>query len=166
MKLEAILRCSNKYETATRLRVLLANVYHSQFLEIDEIKDQYDIVMKQIEREELFWHSNVAEKVDRALDRRLRLREQKVGVSSKVSTDKTKSKAPKQSVSKQTNEEFIYCNKFNRGTCTEHNTHTGRFAGRENVTLNHACKKCLREKGIRVGHAEIDVRCPYNANSN
>ena len=58
-------------------------------------------------------------------------------------------------------EEFIYCAQFNRGTCVEAGTHKGRFAGREGVTLNHACKKCLQERGLRVGHAEVDDRCPF-----
>ena len=59
-------------------------------------------------------------------------------------------------------EEFLYCNLYNRGQCTESGSHRGNFGNREGLILNHVCKKCLTEKGARVGHAEIDPRCPYN----
>ena len=155
-ELETILRVESKVEERARLKILLVNMYHAVFLDIEEIKDQYDVCMKMIERDELQWGDDLAGKVDRALDRRSRLNRLRVG---NVKTEKPKQKLQNVVVKK---EEFIYCNLFNKGTCSETNTHKGKFGSRDNVTLNHACKRCLQEKGVRVGHAEIDPRCPYN----
>ena len=88
-KLETIIHTANYDEHDSRLRILLMNIYHSQFLSIKDIKDQYDVVMKQIERQELDRGNNLADRVDRALDRRLCLRDQKIKKNERNTPQKT-----------------------------------------------------------------------------
>ena len=155
-ELETIIRMVDTAEQEARLQILLMCMYHSQFLDIEDIKDQYDVTMKMIERKELNWGDSLGQRVDRALDRRLRLKDRtgKVGEKGvKVTSKGSQSKGK---------EEFIYCNAFNKGVCQETNSHKGKFGMRDGVLLNHACKRCLKEKGVRVGHAEVDTRCLYN----
>ena len=47
------------------------------------------MVMKQIERQELDWGNNLADRVDRALDRRLCLRDQKIEKNERNTPQKT-----------------------------------------------------------------------------
>ena len=163
-ELETIQRMYGSREGLSRIQVLLVILYYSQFLDIKELRDQYDGLMKQIERNELKWSDSLADRMDRALDRRIRLRDQcDCRVSTSVNDRKSREKERSSGRSK---EEFVYCMAFNKGNCAECGTHKGRFAGREGVTLNHACRKCLQEKGLRVGHAEIDDRCPYKIREN
>ena len=64
--------------------------------------------------------------------------------------------------SKDTQEEdFVYCNEYNRGKCPEQNDHFGRFGGKDNVLKHHMCKKCWLEKGAKIGHPSRDDRCPF-----
>ena len=76
-ELETIVRCRHKDEKDARIKILLTNMYYSQFMDIDDIKDQYDVVMKQIERDKVEWNSELSDRLERALDRRLRLNDQK-----------------------------------------------------------------------------------------
>ena len=158
-EIEIILRTKNEAEKLARLNILLMCLYHSQFLDISEIRDQYDVLMKSVERGEYFWVDNLGEKIDRALDRRTRLVDREVKAKSKgLMTTKPVKKVDKQQNRKDS--EFIYCLEFNKGTCPEVGTHIGRFAGKDNVFKNHVCRKCWSEKAVKVGHAEIDDRCP------
>ena len=72
-EIELILRTSSESEKEARLRILLMCLYHSQFLDISEIREQYDAIMKGIERGELFWADNLTDRLDRALDHRARV---------------------------------------------------------------------------------------------
>lgn len=101
--------------------------------------------------------------MERVLDRRLRLRDQHERKISHVSNRKGH-KVECDRIIGRSKDEFIYCMAFNRGDCPEANTHKGKSEGREGVTFNHACRKCLQERGLRVGHAKIDDKCPFNAN--
>ena len=76
--------------------------------------------MKQIERQELEWGEGLADRVDRALDRRLRLKDQQI--KHKPKTNKQEHGSKQQFKSK---EDFIYCNTFNKGRCDEANSHRG-----------------------------------------
>ena len=113
--------------------------------------------MKQVEREEVTWEDDLSDKLERALDRRIRHKEQ-LDRKLNIQTGERKGK-DKQNL--RNREEFIYCAAFNKGNCTEPGSHKGKFGGREGVILNHACKRCLQEKGQRVGHSELDDRCPF-----
>ena len=164
-EIELILRTTNETERIARLKVLLMCLYHSQFLEVGEIREQYDVVMKGIERRELFWADGLADKLDRALDRRARVldKESKNKASVQKIKVKPESKTDSKSKTKQ-QDNFVYCMDYNKGLCTEGGNHLGRFAGRENVLKHHVCRKCFTEKGVKVGHPEIDDRCPIKRN--
>ena len=69
-EIELILRTRVESERLARLNILLMCLYHSQFLDINEIRDQYDVLMKSVERGEYHWVDNLGDKIDRALDRR------------------------------------------------------------------------------------------------
>ena len=155
-EIELILRTGNEQEKQSRLKILLTVLYYSQFLDIKELRDQYDVLMKQIERAELCWSNPLSDRMEQALDRRMWLRDQAEKKSGATGHGDKKSKDK----SGKLKEEFVWCHAFNRGTCPESGTHKGKFAGREGVTLNHACNRCLQEKGICVGHAAIDDKCP------
>ena len=158
-ELELIQETTCEIERSDRTRILTLLMYYVPLLDIADLRDQYDIIMKKVERKELRWGDNLPDRIDRALDRRLRLKDWQ---------DKRKhtvDSSQQQTEKVQHKEEFIYCNAFNRGTCTEEATHRGRFGGREGVLLNHACSKCLYEKGICVGHAAVDDRCPFSSKS-
>ena len=53
-EVELILRTNSEGERTARLKILLMCLYHSQFLEIREIREQYDVIMKGIERGSCF----------------------------------------------------------------------------------------------------------------
>ena len=163
-EIELILSTRSEAEKLARLKVLLICLYHSQFLEMEEIREQYDVIMKRVERGELHWTDNLPDKIDRAMDRRARLTEKSNLVMVKQSTSKSKKikkNKEERPIVKVNSEEFIYCMKYNKGDCLEGNTHTGKFMGRENVLKHHVCRRCFIEKGVKVGHAQIDDRCPY-----
>lgn len=52
-EIELVLRSLNETDGKSRLQVLLVILYYSQFLEISELRDQYDVLMKQLERHKL-----------------------------------------------------------------------------------------------------------------
>ena len=154
-EIELVLREGNVLEVRMPLQILLVILYFSQYMDMKDLRDQYDILMKKVERQELSWSNDLADRLERALERKLHLTEQYMCrnvLSGQSKNAVSRSDKPK--------EEFVYCMPFNKGVCTERNTHRGRFAGREGVVLNHTCHRCLQEQGMRVGHAEIDDRCP------
>ena len=165
-ELELILRAKSDAERLARTNILLMCMYHSQYLDISEIRDQYDVLLKSIERGEYHWVDNLGDRIDRALDRRARVVERE-NVRTKIrnsSSTNNKSNPKKAEVGNNKNRrseaEFIYCLDFNKGVCNEVTSHLGRFAGRDNVMKHHICRKCWSEKGNKVGHPEIDDRCP------
>ena len=164
---ELILCTKGEAKRDARLRILLMCLYHSQFLDVKEIREQYDVIMKGIERGEWFWVDNLTDKLDRALDRRARVLDRQVARSRSVEVRQI----PRGGVSKKNDkvkpeakegfrEEVIYCMDFNKGRCPESGSHVGRFAGRDNVFKLHICQRCWMEKSLKVGHPEIDDRCP------
>ena len=167
-EIETILRTQGEGEKTARLRILLTCMYHAQFLDIGEIRDQYDVLMKGVERGELHWVDNLSDRLDRALDRRARVID-KERVSHFNSKQGSGGNQKNKMVKKGEGEnrpreigEFIYCMAFNKGECTETgSSHPGRFGGKENVTKHHVCKKCFVERGLKVGHPEFDDRCPF-----
>ena len=145
-KIELILRTSSESEKEARLRILLMCVYHSQSLDINEITEQYDAIMKGIERGELFWADNLTDRLDRALDHRARVIDKQnmktVKVLEKTTGLKLKSKKVDDKIKQKGDEETIYCIDFNRGKCTEMQSHLGRFGGHEGVLKQHICRVC------------------------
>ena len=51
-EIEVVLRLQNVQEKTARLRCLLVLLYYSQYLDIKDLRDQYDVLLKQVEREE------------------------------------------------------------------------------------------------------------------
>ena len=140
--IEVVLHLQNVQEKTARLRCLLVLLYYSQYLDIKDLHDQYDVLLKQVEREEAHWGEALWYKLERALDRRIRVKDQLEYKSATSNMNKVVNTAVGNTTKEKgvrTKEEFIYCAQFNRGTCVEAGTHKGRFAGREGVTLNHAC---------------------------
>ena len=52
----------------------------------------------------------------------------------------------------------IYCNDYNKGTCTLSDHHQGKYNGKL-ITRWHICKKCLLEGKERKSHPENDANC-------
>ena len=63
-KIETILHTKSDSERIARLRILQMCMYHSQFVDMCEIRDQYDVIMKGMERGELFWVDALWDRLD------------------------------------------------------------------------------------------------------
>ena len=162
-EIELILRTKTEEEKEARLRMLLIMLYHSQYIDIAEIRDQYDAILKELERKELHWSDKLHDKLDRALDRRARAVERERVCMERDRNYKSKEVKKQETKQKIKDEELVYCIGYNRGTCPEPASHKGRFVGKDNVLKHHCCKKCWIEKGVKANHSEHDKNCPQKA---
>lgn len=159
--------CSDQ-ERMARVGILKYLAYHFAFLDTDELREQYDSIMKRVERGELDWSSNLARKVHKSLTYRREALDRERNLSDAKTRAVDKSKATKVNEKKgektkdKAQEEIIYCADFNRGKCTFSTSHLGKWAGREVMKL-HICRKCLAEDGAKKAHTEMDETCPNKA---
>ena len=156
-ELEIISRV-NGDEHMSRIKLLTMIMYHSQYATFEVIKQQYDMLLKRIEREELEWDEKIELEFDRAMERRIRIE----ALSDSKNTNKN-SKNKELNDKKKKAEDTYYCLDYNKGNCTEPKAHKGKLGTRE-VLKQHICHKCWQEKAIKVGHPEFDDRCPYKSN--
>ena len=49
-EIELVLREGNVLEARMRLQILLVILYFSQYMDMKDLRDQYDILMKKVER--------------------------------------------------------------------------------------------------------------------
>ena len=57
--------------------------------------------------------------------------------------------------------ETIWCKEFNKGTCTQNNSHDQLFQGKV-VKVSHICRKCYTKKREKNKHRESDTQYPCN----
>ena len=156
-ELEIISR-SKGHEHDSRIKLLTIIMYHSQCCRWPVLRQQYDMLMKRIEREEIEWDHDLSQAFDKAIERRLRMgnageREQKIKNVKAPKAGNQNSKSTK-------GDETFYCLDYNKGKCDEPAAHMGRLGNRE-VLKQHICRRCWQEKAQKVGHTEQDPRCPF-----
>lgn len=166
-ELELISRKNCKQEERmARIEVLKYLAYHFAFLDTEELREQYDSIMKKVERGELNWSSNLGKKIHKSLSfRRDTLRQTrelsdaKIRQGDRVKITKPDKKTEKTSVKEKAQEEVIYCADYNKNKCSFSTSHLGRWGGRDVMKL-HICRVCLSENGQKKGHPEGDESCP------
>lgn len=150
-------------ERSARVGILKYLAYHFAYLDTQEIREQYDAIMKKVERGELTWNSKLAKKVNKSLtfrrDARLAERKSLEEHSKRSEAKDKKPKTEKVLEKKGKEEEVIYCADYNRNKCEFSTSHLGKWAGKEVMKL-HICKKCLSEDGLKKAHPETDDKCP------
>lgn len=164
-ELELIARGNcGELERSARIAILKYLAYHFAYLDIGELLEQYDAIMKRVERGELDWDSSLGKKVHKSLTfRRETLNKERI-----IPEQKQKSKDSKEGKVKekkhqtdQNKDELIYCLDFNKGKCAFSTSHMGKWSGREVMKL-HVCRKCLSEDGVKKAHKEGDQVCPHH----
>lgn len=157
-------KCSSQ-EKEARIGVLKYLAYHFAYLDTTELKEQYDALLKQVERGELEWGQNLPKRIHRSLkfrretlnaERKVNDRDTRAGETSKDKITKKENKKEK----KDTSDEVIYCADFNRKKCSFETSHLGKWAGKDVMKL-HICRKCLAEDGVKKAHAEVEDTCPH-----
>ena len=171
-ELELIKRSGiSQEEKDARISVLTTLCYHHSYLDITEIRAQYDATMKRVERGVASWKTLIES--DR-LHNDLAFRAS-VLVREKVSdskSDKSKSSsgqnaaaapynpAKKLDSSKASEAKVHFCADYNKGACIFEDHHPGKLNGKDTY-LYHICKRCLFAEGKhRRSHPESDINCP------
>lgn len=158
--------CGEK-ERQARLGILKYLAYHFAYLDTAELREQYDAIMKRVERGELGWDNNLPKRIHRSLAfRRESVLTERQVTDASTRSGETKSKKGRieksEKAKKEGEDEVIYCADFNRGKCEFSTSHLGKWSGREVMKL-HICKKCLTEDGLKKAHPEGDDKCPKKA---
>ena len=144
-------------ERMARLKVLKNICYHREYLHIEDLRQCYDSVMKEVETGRASWTSNLDDKVHQFCQFRANVitREK---LEKQVGTG-----AGKQHVVKKKEPDIFYCNEYNRESgFTFTGNHEGRFNNKP-VWKLHICKKCYVETREKRNHSECDVNCPKKA---
>ena len=148
-------------ERTTRAKLLKTLCYHQPYLDDKELKDAYDVSLKNIEKGNNKWGED---NLDRDLHQLLEFRanvkyreklnssENKTAKSSHTSTEAT------QKDEKTPRDKPVFCMEYNRGTCKLSDHHEGKFAGKS-VFKMHICRTCLRFNEVK-SHPETDPGCP------
>ena len=175
-ELEVVARLNSEadsHEIKARLEILTTLCYHSAYLDISELKAQYDATMKRVERGAAQWTSNLADRLhhDLAFRAGVLVRENKKKSKSSSDSSKAQSQVSEQKVgggiggvksnSKLPTEvKMHYCQDYNKGSCIHPDNHEGKIGNRD-VTLFHFCKRCLLSSSqLKRAHPETDVNCP------
>ena len=150
-------------EKEARLGILATICYHFCYVDISELKAQYDATLKRVERGVAGWSGDLADRLHQDLafraailarERNTQAPQQKQDKSTKMDqTKKQESKLP-------TEGKIHYCADFNRGSCSFSDNHEGKLNGKD-VLLWHLCKRCLFSEGkLKRFHPETDPDCP------
>ena len=153
-ELELIKR-STDHEHSARIALLIMIMYHSQYAKLELIKEQYDTILKRIEREEIDWEDNIDQLFDKAMERRHRMgviqeaqNKNDKSVDKLEKSSKNKSKNVQGGKSKAGNDDTYYCLDYNRGTCNEPAAHKGKLGTREVLKTTHL-PQMLARKGYK-----------------
>ena len=147
----------SKEERTARVRLLKTLCYHREYLDIAELRDQYDATFKTIERGEFDWVD--VDELDRQLHTKLTFRAT-INARGKETGRQGGTREVKSEPGSDSNR-IIYCQDFNMGKCpfTEH--HEGIFS-KKKVTKWHVCKQCLiQDNYTKRFHPETDPACPF-----
>ena len=156
-------------EKIARLHFLKVLCYHKEYLDVNDLKNQYVANLQAIERGEASWsdYKHLAHQLHTNLTFRatVKSRERENAMVAKleklVAIDGKKSeRKPVKSENISDSGKVIYCMDYNRGVCQFHDHHEGNF-NRKPVTKWHICRKCLLQDGHpRRSHPETDPACP------
>lgn len=167
-ELEVISRRScGEEERQARLGILKYLAYHFAYLDTMELREQYDAIMKRVERGELRWNNNLPRRIHKSLTfRRETIHAERQVTDGNTRSGDAKAKKVRQDKSekskKEVDDEVVYCADYNRGKCEFSTSHMGKWSGREVMKL-HICKRCLVEDGVKRAHTENDDKCPKKA---
>ena len=64
---------------------------------------------------------------------------------------------------RETQNEVVYCGLYQKGTCSETDTHSGDYFGKTGVMLHHICATCLKKEGKKIGHPGNSAECPHRS---
>ena len=148
-ELELILQDHIKpVERAARLHFLCMLCYHKQYLDISELRDQYDATLKNIERGTAGWaefkdlerqlHTNLTFRAT------VKARQPDIPKATPGGTEVKKFSTKEGSGSEPA--KVIYCSDYNKKACPFEDHHKGVF-NKKQVTKWHICSKCFNLKG-------------------
>ena len=161
-ELEIILDETDKIsvkEKEARLAILRAMSYHHEYLQIEELRDCYDSVMKEVEQGRSVWNRVLADKAHQFYEFRANLLTRESIARQAAAKNNSSTKKPK-----DINEKIVYCNKYNReGGCVFAGHHEGKFNSKI-VKKWHVCRKCLFDTKKKEFHSEVDTNCPRRQN--
>ena len=65
---------------------------------------------------------------------------------------------------KDDEEKTLFCNLYQKGTCTHNElSHTSNFFGRP-ATVHHICANCLLKNKTKQYHPDTSTECPFHQN--
>ena len=150
---------TSKQEKEARLHILKQLSYHRQYLEINDLHDCYDSVMKEVELGKSDWDTSLAAKVHQFCEFRSNLITRET-----IAKQAAGKQGASQQRKKESEERVFYCNEFNRqGGCNFPEHHEGRFNNRT-VQKWHICRRCFSETKEKRFHPELDKECPRRQN--
>ena len=142
-------------ERLARLHFLKTLCYHKEYLDVEELKDQYDATLKTIERGEHNWEDfpNLSVQMHTNLTFR-------VTVNARKESNVSGSQIPKEVKVKTNSNKVVYCMDYNREKYPFNDHHKDIF-NKKKVMKWHVCRKCLSlDKHPKKFHTELDPTCP------
>ena len=151
-------------ERAARLDILSTICYHSVYVSLEELKQQYHATMKRVERGVSQWNSSLASQLHQDLAFRAsvstRPSSEKSSTEKNITSDRKDGQGKRSDSQPKSSTKVHYCADFNKGTCIHDDHHDGKF-NKQEVTLFHFCRRCLfSENKLKRSHPESDVNCP------
>ena len=144
-------------EKEAHLHILKQICYHRQYLDIEDLWDSYNSVMKEIELGKASWNIALADKIHQFCEFRSNLIAREA-IAKQMSVQ-SKQMGPGRKAKDQEDRVF-YCSEFNqRSGCAHADHHEGRFNNKV-VYKWHICRRCFRESGEKKFHNENDANCP------
>ena len=162
-EIELLLDQNNRMTLAehnARLAIVKQLCYHREYLEIDDLRDAYDSVMKEIEQGQSDWGTHLADKIHQFCEFRsnLIMREKlQKQANGRVSTGNNNNEKTKDT-------ELVYCGDFNKQSgCNFTDHHEGRFNSKPMLKW-HICRRCYNDTKEKKFHSETDGSCPKRGN--
>ena len=156
----------DEFEKKARLEIAKTICYHKLYLEDEDLRIGYDMIMKRIEQGACNWSEDLGSELHKHFDYRANVvcREKLAAKQNSNSTVKNQSSKVDDKTDKDLASEDVvevkpvFCMEFNKGTCEFSKSHLGKWRGKK-CTKWHICRICLRDNEL-AHHAEIDSKCP------
>ena len=164
-EIELILDDSTKVdEKIARLNILKTLAYHKQYVEVEDLKDQYDVTLKEIEHDAADWAdvNKLVNDLHTNLTFRATVRARERDEATVAKLEKLADKKAQSAEFKNKNGELkvFYCSDFNKGSCPFQDHHEGQF-NKKPVFKWHICWTCFTKDGkTKRFHREGDTDCP------
>ena len=142
----------SEFEKCHRLNLLFDTVFNMAFYEWPALLKLHAAILTEIESGSMYWDSDFS-----------RLEQQLLMPFPLKKVKKTERVKP-QSDKRNDEERVIFCNLFQKGSCTfSELSHTAKFFGRS-TTVHHICAKCWQKSKSRQYHPESSPECPNSEN--